>query len=171
MLTPLARRTLAPRGQTPILCCWDRRDHISAISAITVSPKQQRLGLQCLLLPDNQNVHGEDIVMFVRMLRRQLGRPLTIIWDGSRVRDRCDLVQEYLQNHDDIVTERLPPYAPELNPDEGVWRHTKYAQLANYAPRDTASLRRRLTHELKVLRNRPECLASFIQHTGLPLQV
>ncbi len=30
-LTPSVRRTFAPRGQTPVLSCWDRRDQISAI--------------------------------------------------------------------------------------------------------------------------------------------
>ena len=44
MLTPTVRRTLAPRGETPILKTWDRHDRISAISAVTISPKQQALG-------------------------------------------------------------------------------------------------------------------------------
>src|SRR5205823_8787949 len=44
-LTPSVRRTLAPRGRTPILEAWDRRDRISAISAVTLSPKAGRPGL------------------------------------------------------------------------------------------------------------------------------
>jgi hypothetical protein len=40
MLTPTVRRTLAPRGKTPILRSWDRHDRISALSAVTVSPKR-----------------------------------------------------------------------------------------------------------------------------------
>jgi len=69
MLTPTVRRTLAPRGQTPLHYCWDRRDRISAISAITVSPKRKRLNLYFNLLPDNENVHAEDVVGFLRCLR------------------------------------------------------------------------------------------------------
>src|SRR5205085_1262785 len=38
MLSPVGRRTLAPRGQTPVLPCWDRRDRISAISCVPLSP-------------------------------------------------------------------------------------------------------------------------------------
>lgn len=171
MLTPLARRTYAPRGQTPIQYCWDRRDRISAISAITVSPILGRLGLQARLLPDNHNVRSQDTVMFLRMLKRHLHRPLTIIWDRSRVHDRCRAVQRYLDQHPEIVTEPLPAYAPELNPDEGVWRHTKYARMANYAPPDTRALRRRLRCELKRLRRQPHHLAAFIEHTGLPLRL
>ena len=60
MLTPTARRSFAPRGQTPILKGWDRHDRISAISGITVSPKKRRLGLYFQLMPDDVNVHGED---------------------------------------------------------------------------------------------------------------
>jgi len=36
MLRPLVRRSWAPRGQTPIIRCWDRRDRLSVIGAITV---------------------------------------------------------------------------------------------------------------------------------------
>src|SRR6185437_12551462 len=43
-LTPTVRRTLAPRGQTPVLHAWDRRDKLSAISGITVSPVAARPG-------------------------------------------------------------------------------------------------------------------------------
>ncbi len=39
MLAPLVRRTLAPRGKTPIVDCSDSHDRISVISAITVSPR------------------------------------------------------------------------------------------------------------------------------------
>jgi transposase len=75
MLTPSVRRTWAPRGATPILDCWDRRDRISAISCITVSPRQRRLNLYFDLLPDNTNVHAEDIVAYLRQLKAHLAAP------------------------------------------------------------------------------------------------
>src|SRR5262249_50390412 len=117
-LTPSVRRTWAPRGQTPILDAWDRRDRISAISSITVSPTTRRLNLYFDLLEDNTNVHAQDVVNYLRHLKTQLGGPLTILWDGSRVHDRAKLVQAFLAEHPEIQTERLPAYAPELNPDE-----------------------------------------------------
>jgi len=169
MLTPTVRRTFAPRGKTPIHKCWDRRDRISAISAITVSPKRQRLGLYFQLLPDNQNVRAEQVVQFLRLLDRQLRRPMTIIWDRSNTHDRSRLVREYLKRHRRIRTEKLPAYAPELNPDEGVWSYTKYARMANYTPVDSVALRATLTDELDRLRARKDLLRSFITHTELPL--
>lgn len=119
MLTPTVRRTLAPRGKTPILRSWDRHDRISAISALTVSPSRRHLGPYFRLLPDDANVHGEDTVEFLRELRRQLPVPLTIPWDRGNVHDRSKAVRTYLAAHPAIETVALPGYAPEANPDEG----------------------------------------------------
>jgi len=88
-LTPTVRRTWAPQGQTPVLDAWDRRDRISAISSITVSPKSRRLNLYFDLLADNCNVRADDVVDYLRQLRATLGGPLTVLWDGSRVHDRA----------------------------------------------------------------------------------
>src|SRR5262249_2936549 len=133
MLTPTVRRTWAPKGQTPVLDAWDRRDRISAISSITVSPHNRKLNLYFDLLPDNTNVHAEDVVAYLRRLKAQVGGPLTILWDGSVVHDRSTLVQAFLADHPEIQTVRLPAYAPELNPDELVWAWTKYGRLGNLA--------------------------------------
>src|SRR6266852_3839379 len=64
-LTPSVRRTLAPRGRTPVLDAWDRRDRLSAISCITVSPRRHRLNLYFQLLAKNANVHGDDVVAYL----------------------------------------------------------------------------------------------------------
>jgi transposase len=169
MLTPSVRRTWAPRGQTPVLKAWDRRDRISAISSITVSPKTRQLNLYFDLLPDNRNVHAEDIVAYLRRLKEHLGGSLTILWDGSNVHDRSKLVRAYLAEHPEIVTERLPAYAPETNPDELVWAWTKYSRLGNLAASNAAWLRDYLVTEMNYLRRHPEMLASFIDHTELDL--
>jgi hypothetical protein len=71
-------RTLAPRGQTPILDAWDRRDRLLAVSCITVSPRRHCLNLYFELRPKNANVYGEDVVVFLRRLRQALPGPLTV---------------------------------------------------------------------------------------------
>ena len=76
MLTPTVRRTLAPRGRTPLLSAWDRRDRLSAISCVTLSPTAGRPGLYFDLL--DHNIHAEDVVGFLRELHRRLG-PLTVV--------------------------------------------------------------------------------------------
>src|SRR5882757_598631 len=59
MLTPLVRRTLAPRGQTPILPAWQRHDRISAISCVTLGLGAEEPGLYFELLPAGLNVRAE----------------------------------------------------------------------------------------------------------------
>src|SRR5207253_6261233 len=123
------------------------------------------------LLPENANVHGEDVVEYLRRLRATLGGPLTVLWDGSRVHDRSRAVQEYLAGHPEVRTERLPAYAPELNPDELVWAWTKYGRLGNLAAANTNWLRDYLINEFTYVRKHPEILASCIEKTNLPLRL
>jgi transposase len=167
MLTPTVRRTWAPRGSKPVLDCWDRRDRLSAISCITVSPKVRRLNLFFRLLP--HNVHAEDTVDFLRALKRQMRRPLTVLWDGSNVHGKSKVVQAFLAEHPEIVAEDLPAYAPEINPDELVWGWSKHGRLANLAAQDTDELAERVIDELSFLQEHPHLLASFLEKTRLPL--
>ena len=167
MLTPTVRRTWAPQGETPLLSCWDRRDRLSAISCITVSPQRARLNLYFTLLPDNTNAKAKDIVRFLGHLKQQLGGPFTVIWDGSNIHSRSKVVKAYLAKHPEIVAETLPGYAPELNPDEGVWGWSKYGRLANLAASDTIELRKHIRKEFAGLRKNRHLLNSFIQEADL----
>ena len=106
MLTPTVRRTWAPQGDTPLLSCWDRRDRLSAISCITVSPQRARLNFYFTLLPDNTNVTAEHTVDFLRQLKSQLGGPFTVIWDGSKIHSRARLVKAYLAERGILESKR-----------------------------------------------------------------
>jgi transposase len=167
-LTPTVRRTLAPRGQTPVLPCWDKRDKISALSAITLTPQRHLPGLVFQLLPDQENFHGEEVVAFLKSVRRQWQR-FTVVWDRNQIHSRSRVVQAYLAEHPEIVAEDFPGYAPELNPDELVWCWTKYGRLSNYAAPNLGELREHVEGELEYLRDHPYALLDFIDHTELPL--
>ena len=169
MLNPTVRRTYAPCGETPILEAWDRHDRISVIGAITVSPKQQRLNLYVTMLGNDANADARDTVRFLQQIHQHIRGPLTILWDRGNIHDRAKVVQDYLARHPEIVTERFPAYAPELNPEELVWQHTKYSRLPNFAAQNTGILRRKLADEFRTLSKQPELLRSFIEHTELPL--
>ena len=171
MLTPTVRRTLAPRGKTPILKSWDRHDRISAISAVTVSPDRRRLGLYFRLLPDDTNAHGEDTVAFLKQLRRHIPGPMTVVWDRSQIHDRSKAVRAYLAEPPEIETEKFPGYAPEANPDELVWGHTKHGRLANFTPEDTTELRSELSGELRRLQRMPKLLSAFLRHAQVPVRL
>jgi transposase len=164
-LTPTVRRTLAPRGKTPVLDAWDRRDRWSAISCITVSPLAGRPGLYFDLL--DHNVHAEDVVAFVKDLHRRLG-PVTVVWDRNNIHSKSKVVKEWLAKHPGVVAEGFPGYVPDLNPDEGVWGWAKYGRLANLAARDKDDLWDRVVDELIEVKFRPDLLRGFIRQTGLP---
>lgn len=170
-LEPVVRRTYAPKGKTPVQEAWRRKGRVSAISAVIVSPVRRRPNLYFRLLPDDANAHGEDTAAFLAQLRREIRGPMTILWDQSKIHERSGVVKRYLAKHPEIVTEDFPGYAPETNPDEGVWGWAKYHRLPNYAPDDVPELRSRLWDELSALRRRPDLLASFIRHAGISLEV
>ena len=163
------RRTWSPQGETPILNAWDRRDRISVISAITVSPVRQRLGLSFRLLPINCNAKAPDVVEFLQMLKAALRGPLTVVWDRHGIHRKAKKVQAYLAKHPEIVTEEFPGYAPELNPDEQVWNWTKNSRLANRPAESAEWLFDNLCNTLTELQERPDLLASFVDHSGLRL--
>src|SRR5262249_23322311 len=110
MLTPTVRRTLAPRGQTPVLPAVQRHDRISAISCVTLSLTAEQPGLYFELLPQGLNVTAEDIVAFLDELRRELTGPLTLIWDRHNIHSRSRLVRQWLTQQEGVVLEDLPGY-------------------------------------------------------------
>jgi transposase len=168
-LNPSVRKTLAPRGKTPVLECWDRRDRISAISGITLSPLVGRPGLYFELLPVNETAHAEDVVAFLKRLRRHLRGGFTVVWDRHKIHGRSRLVKAYLAEHPEVVAEDFPGYTPELNPDEWVWGWAKYGQLSNLAAQDADELHERVVIELIDLTFRPELLNAFVASAGIPV--
>jgi transposase len=169
LLSPTVRRTMAPRGQTPVLVCSDSHDRISVISAITLSPRAQRVGLHFMLLGDNENFHGKEVVLFLRQLKGEVGGPWTIVWDRSKIHSRSKVVKAWLARHPEVVVEDFPAHAPNTNPDDDVWSWTKYGQLCNLAPSDVDELRHHVWDALVALKNQPQLLVSFILHARVPL--
>jgi transposase len=164
-LTPTVRRTLAPRGQTPVLAAWDRRDRWSAISCITLSPVAARPGLYFDLLP--HSFHAEDVLRFLAELHDRLG-PLTVVWDRSNIHSKSKLVKGWLAMNPDVVAEDFPGYVPDLNPDEGVWGWTKHGRLANLCANDADELWDHVVEEMIAVKHRPDLLRGFIHQTKLP---
>lgn len=168
-LTPSVRRSLAPRGHTPVLDCWDRRDRISALSAITLSPVLGRPGLYFELLPLNKTVHGEEVVAFLEQLRHELRGPFTVVWDRGKIHSRSKAVQAWLVQHAEVVVEDFPGYAPTLNPDEWVWGWTKYGRLSNLAAWDANELWDHIIMALIDLKFQPRMLNAFLAAAGVPV--
>jgi len=166
MLQPTVRRTWAPRGETPVLDCWDRHDRLSVISAITVSPRRKRLGLYFDIF--DHNIVTDDFETFVASLLRRLGRPIILVMDRWPVhRSGAGRLQERFGRR--VRVEWLPSYAPELNPDEQVWNHTKYTDLANFIPEDTLHLGQSVAKSIRGIQTNQNLLRSFFRHAKLNL--
>ena len=167
MLQPVCRRTWAPRGQTPILRQWDRRDRLSTISALTVAPRRRRFGLYWAQYP--HNIRTPEVLRFLQALHRHLPHGFTLIWDRHRPH-RARRVQSWLAKYPTTIrVESLPPYAPELNPVEHVWNHTKYGDLANFAPANLTALEDAVLSSLVRTRGQRHLLAAFFRAAGVKL--
>lgn len=166
MLQPVVRRTWAPRGRTPLQYSWDRHDRLSALSALTLPPRRKRLGLYFQLYP--HNISYEEVMAFLRLLHRHLGRKFILVLDRLAAhRKAVRLLQE--AHPDWFEVEWLPAYAPDLNPTEMVWNHTKYSDLANFIPEDVHHLDEAVVTSMENLRGQGSLLRSFLQHVGLEL--
>jgi transposase len=170
MLVPTVRRTYAPRGQRPVHRTGHPHGRVSAAGAIAVRPGRDRIRLRYALLADQVNFRGPSIVQFLREVRSDLGGPMTVIWDQIPIHE-CASVTAFLAAQPDVVAEPFPPYAPELNPADGIWRYIKYGRLANYTPYEMEELRCKVVEELDRLKKSPGLLTSFIRFTKLPIKL
>jgi transposase len=168
LLTPLVRRTLAPRGQRVVMRCSAKHDRISVISCVTLSPQAMRVGFYFQLLI-NANVHGEEVVEFLRYLTGQVPGQWTVVWDRSRIHGRSSVVEAWLEKHPQVVVEDFPSYDPDANPDEWVWSWAKYGKLCNLCPADVEELFDYVLEALVDIKHDCHLLASFVMDAGVPL--
>jgi transposase len=124
-LLPALVRTYAPSGETPILKVFQTKDHLSVMSGITLTG-------QLFTLTREEALTSCESVLFLRHLLHALSAKLLVIWDGSPIHRGVE-VKEFLADGGarHVHLERLPPYAPDLNPDEGIWDLLKYVELRN----------------------------------------
>lgn len=166
MLQPVVRRTWAPRGQTPVHHSWDRHDRLSAITALTVSPKRRRLGLYFDI--HDHNIRTDEVEAFVRWVRRCFPKGIILVMDRLAAHRSAAkrLVARFGRR---VAVEYLPAYAPELNPVEQVWGHTKYVDLANFIPDDVSHLEWEVTNSIEQTASDQRLLRAFFQHAKLVL--
>ncbi len=159
-LLPAVVRTYAPVGQTPVLREELSRDHLSAMSGITLEGK-------LLMMEQERAFKGPDVVRFLRHTLHQIPGKLLVIWDGSPIH-RSRVVKEFLKGGaaSRLKLEQLPGYAPELNPDEGVWKHLKYVELKNVCCRSLSELRSELRKAKERLRHKRHVILGCIRQPG-----
>lgn len=174
-LRPPKARTWAVRGATPVVRVGARGGRrVCLVSAVCCRPGE-RTRLVYRILVRHPGRRGErkgfreaDLARLLDAVHQQLGRcPVVLVWDNSpQHTDRA--MRALLAERSWLTVFHLPPYAPDLNPDEGVWTHLKKT-LANLAACTTDQLAALIRTRLKRMQYRPSLLDGFIAETGLVL--
>jgi transposase len=157
---PTVVRTYAPVGQTPILHEHLSRDHLSVISAITMEGK-------LLMMEQERSFKSQDVVRFLRHLLGQIPGKLLVIWDGSPIH-RGRAVKDFLASgaFSRLKLEQLPGYAPDLNPEEGIWKHLKCVELKNVCCQSLTELKVELRKAKERLRHKRDIILGCIRQPG-----
>lgn len=143
-------RTWAPRGQTPVLretFNWDRR---SVIAGLTLWRFYFRIY--------EGSIDGARAAEFLQALARQVRGKLLIVWDGATIHRSKPVKALLAAQKGRLWLERLPAYAPELNPVEYLWAHLKEHEIANLLVAHGWELSLHATAALRRMRRRPRII-------------
>jgi len=159
-LLPALVRTYARRGQRPLLRALLSRDHLSVAGALT-------LGGKLYTRAQKRAFDSLAVIAFLKTLLRRLPGKLLVIWDGATIH-RSKLVQAFVAGvaGERLRVERLPGYAPELNPQEGVWNLLKRVELPNLRFASLARLWDGLMEAVARVRRKPHRLNACFAHAG-----
>jgi putative transposase len=109
------------------------------------------------------------LIDFLNELKRHFRRRrLILVWDGLPSH-KSRVMTTYLEAQRAWLTvERLPGYAPDLNPTELVWGNVKGRELANLCADDLDEVERAVCAGLRRVRRAPTLAFAFLRHAGLP---
>jgi transposase len=154
-----AKKTWAPTGQTPTLQMTFHWDKLSVIGGISIKSLWFAI--------HEESIKSEQVIGFLDQLKRQVKGKLLIIWDGLPAHRSKAMAQYLGEQNGRIWVERLPAYAPELNPIEYLWGNVKGNDLANDAPKDLWELSEAARRALIKKRRRPRLIRAFWKQTEL----
>lgn len=168
-LTPYVARTWSPEGETPTLVHsfgpWEK---LSAISGVAVRLRHGRLEAKVYfrLLP-RRTVRGRDVAAFLRQAGRHVRGQVIVVWDNAG-QHRGPALRSFFASRARFEAVPLPPYCPELNPDEGVWSWVKSKDLANLCPEDDEDLVRRVRGSMRRMQRRTDLARGCLKASELP---
>ena len=149
---PTRARTWALRGQTPVLHETFNWKSLSIIGALAL----WRFYFQI----HAGSIKSPQVIEFLQHLQRHVPGKILLLWDGAPIH-RSLLVKNYIAStHGRIVVERLPAYAPELNPVEYMWGHLKTHEIANLIVTQAWELSLEATAALRRMRRRRRIVAA-----------
>lgn len=114
------------------------------------------------------SIQARQVVQALRYFRRRVGRPLLVVWDRLQAHRSAE-VKRFIEAHPrDFQLHFLPPYAPELNPEEGCNSAAK-EPLKNLEVDSVEGLRRAVRASFRSLGRDKAALRGFFRHAGLTL--
>lgn len=163
---PSVRRTWAPKGETPVLIHAFNWSKMSVCAALGYrwDGRRSRLFFQTR----EGSYNSESLIRFLSDLHRDLGgQKAILIWDGLPAH-KSRAMKEYLgRERHWLRVERLPGYAPDLNPVETLWGNIKGQELANRCADDLAEVSMAIRNGMKRVRRSSQLPISFLKHAGL----
>lgn len=162
---PPVRATWAPRGQTPVLVESFNWKKLSGLGAVRTDADGRRL--RWFLSLRAGSVRAPVLVRFVRALRRQVRKPVILLWDRLPAHRSARVRQELRRQRHWLRVEWLPAYAPQLNPLEPLWDWLDDQALANTPVEELGRLGQRVRRALRRLEQRPTIGRGLLRYTGL----
>jgi len=149
-----AGRTWAPVGKTPVVRTTGARYSVNLVSA--VSPGGQ---LRFMVVPGRMT--ARKFRGFLERLMYNAKRPIFLIVDGHPTHRARAIKDFVLSTGGRLRLFFLPPYSPQLNPDELVWNHLKTHRIGRAAIRSLAHLKQMVRTSLRALQRSPRTVRAF----------
>lgn len=151
---PPLGRTYGLKGHTPIVASSGQRQSINVISAVNASGAFWAATY-------TGKLNAESFVEFLRDFMKGQRRKVMLVVDGHPAH-KAKLVKEYIAGLSGrLELHFLPPYAPDLNPDEFVWNYMKGTGVSKRPLKKNESLRKRVEQDLNAIHNDKVLVASF----------
>jgi transposase len=156
-----AGRTWGKRGETPVVETTGARHRMSLISAITAR------GHMRFMIKEKGGVNAEVFIEFLKRLITGAKRPVILIVDRgpAHIAKKTKAFVERLKGK--LRLFYLPPYSPDRNPDELVWKHLKADTVGRMAISDKADFKTKVRSSMRQLQSDPEKIRSFYQKPSL----
>lgn len=158
-LTPVMGKTWAPKGKTPIVKVTGKRGGLCVTSAISPASKM-------IFRLEKKRVNADIHIEFLEQMLKQHPKRKIIVIEDRAPAHRAKKVQEFVEAHKKkLAVYYLPPYAPELNPDEHVWEYLKAYQLKAHQAQDTKELRKLVKRKMQGIQRKKKVINSFFVGT------
>jgi transposase len=149
--------TWAPKGQTPVIRTSGSRHSLNMISAISAKGAMRFMTVK-------GRVNADRFIEFLERLIKNAPTPVYLIVDGHPVH-RSTQVRTYVESTEGkLKLFYLPPYSPELNPDEQVWNHVKNHKIGKKVIKSQEDLESIISSTLKSLQKSYWLIMSFFRH-------